>query len=300
MPGLRGSKRAMPDVVSPTVRRRRLAAELRRLRVRADMTVGQVARQLKWSPSKVSRYELAQSGLKPEEVQRLLDLYGVASDRRQELLSLAHEAEQKGWWEEYSDVLHDEYIEIIGMEAEATSESSWHLGLVPGLLQTEAYARYVNGQGQAFELVPPGQLERSVQVRMKRQELLRRDPPLHFSAVIDESVLLRQIADPQTMRGQLKWLAEAAQLPSVSLRILKLNQRTPFMISPFDILRFGADSDTSLSDVVWVENLTTAVYFEDETESYRFGRVFELLFDKALSTADSIDLITRTAERVWG
>jgi hypothetical protein len=153
---------------SPTVRRRRLAAELRRLR--GARTGGAVAKTLGWSPAKISRYELGQSSFPLDEVEKLLDFYEVAEPRRGQLLALAAEANQRGWWEDYADALTPEYMEFLGLETEATATSEWHLGVIPGLLQTEEYARQIHLSFQRAVPTPPGLIEQRIQVRMARQE----------------------------------------------------------------------------------------------------------------------------------
>src|SRR5262245_56487571 len=128
---------------SPTVRRRRLAAELREIRESKGRSGETVATALKWSPSKISRYERAKTGLRPKEVERLLDYYQITGPRREMLLALAADAAQKGWWEDFSDVLYEDYQQFIGLEHEAASIAIWHVDVVPGLLQTEEYARNI-------------------------------------------------------------------------------------------------------------------------------------------------------------
>src|SRR5258708_7941089 len=130
----------MPTSGSPTVRRRRLAAELRSLRPTTGKTADEVGIALCWSKAKVSRYELARSGLKPADVARLLDFYGVQGSHRERLLTLAEEATHKGWWEAYSDILTEGHLAFIGLEAEAKSVLEWQISVIPGLLQTERYA----------------------------------------------------------------------------------------------------------------------------------------------------------------
>jgi transcriptional regulator with XRE-family HTH domain len=174
----------MPDYGSPTVRRRRLAAELRRLRDLSGKTGDQVAEELGWSPSKVSRYELARTGLKPPDVRKLLDLYQVDAPHRDELLALATEAARKGWWEAYSDTLPEEYAALIGLEAEASSASQWMVEGVPGLLQTEEYAREVSSGYQRVAAIAPVQMERRLEARLARQQVLNRDPPFELSVVL--------------------------------------------------------------------------------------------------------------------
>src|SRR5215470_11356260 len=126
---------------SPTVRRRRLAAELREIRESKGKSGDAVAAALHWSPSKISRYERAKTGLQPREVERLLDFYEITGSRRALLLSLAEDAAQKGWWEQFADGLSADYQQFIGLEHEASAIAVWHVDVVTGLLQTESYAR---------------------------------------------------------------------------------------------------------------------------------------------------------------
>src|ERR1700728_5210608 len=159
---------------SPTVRRRRLASELRQIREAKGKSGDSVAAALKWSPSKISRYERARTGLRPREVERLLDYYEITGSRRTLLLALAEDAAQKGWWEEFADTLSEDYQQFIGLEHEATSIAVWHVDVVTGLLQTEAYARHIIGSYSRVEPVAPGMIGRLVRVRQQRQQVLNR------------------------------------------------------------------------------------------------------------------------------
>jgi hypothetical protein len=285
---------------SPTVRRRRLAAELRRLR--GTRTGGEVAKALAWSPAKISRYELGQTNFPPDEVEKLLDFYRVSEPRRSQLLTLAAEAGRRGWWEEYSDVLAQEFMEFIGLEAEADSMAHWQVGVIPGLLQTEEYARQLNIGYRSVIPTPPGVLERLVQVRLIRQELLNRDPPLRLSVVLDESVLLRRIGDEGLMNAQLQHLARVAELPNVDLRVLPLNRETSLVAESFAILSFGSlpsDMAGKLADVVSTEGVTSELYVEGESDTYLYRLVFQGLVSAALPPTDSQHLIRHTAERAW-
>jgi transcriptional regulator with XRE-family HTH domain len=286
---------------SPAVRRRRLAAELRRLR--GGRTGTEVARALGWSPSKVSRYEQGRSTLLLEEVSKLLDFYGVADPERDLLLSLARDAGQRGWWEDYADALPEEYIAFISLEAEAISVAHLQVEIVPGLLQTEKYATQLLIGYQNVVPIPPGVIERRVRVRMIRQEALVRDPPLRLSAVIDESVLLRSIGGREIMHAQLLHLAKAADLPNVELHVLPLSTDRSLMAGSFAILSFGPDPSygrAMLRDVVSTEGMQSEMYIEGETDTYVYRRVFQSLVEESLSPAESQDLIRRTAEEVWG
>lgn len=284
---------------SPTVRRRRLAAELRRLREQDGRTGDEVAAAIDWSPSKISRYELARSGLKPAEVEKLLDQYGVVGRHREQLLELANEATRKGWWEDYADAVQAEYLEFIGLEEEASSVSHWQTEVVPGLLQTEEYATQIQLGYQKVVPIPPRVVERRVQIRMIRQQVLTRDQPTQLSVVLDESVLRRKFGDRRVMREQLERLAAAAELPSVTLRVLPLDANHSVAVSSFVIFRFGSEHETSLHDVVSTEQLRSEIYVEGEEDTYELRRAFARLAEESLTPAESQDLIVRTAQRTW-
>ena len=292
----------MAASASPTVRRRRLAAELRRLR--GNRTGGAVARALGWSPAKISRYELGQTSFPLDEVEKLLDFYGLAEPRRSQLLALAEEASQRGWWEGYGDALTPEYTEFLGLEAEATAAWEWHLGVVPGLLQTEEYARQIHLSFQRAVPTPPGVIQQRIHVRMARQKVLTsREPPLDFSAVLDEAVILRKMGSGELMYRQLQHLVEMADLPNVDLRILPLASGPTPVNDSFIVYSFGAsapaDGTSMLHNVVWVENVKSQFYVDDETDTYNFSLVFKSLQEAALPSADSKRFILGTAERIW-
>ena len=290
----------MPSSGSPTVRRRRLAAELRRLR--DNRKAGEIARAIGWSPSKISRAESGRDSLPPEEIEKLIDYYGVAEPLRGLLLALAEDAVQRGWWEDYADILKPQYMEFVGLEDEAVSCHYWQADVVPGLLQTEDYARQLNIAYQRVDpTVPPSVGERFLRVRMRRQQRLTLAPVLQLSAVIDEAVLLRRIGNPDVMRGQLRRLIEVAALPNVDLRILPLNQHSGLATGAFNILRFGAAGEAGgiMGDVVGTEALATEFYVEGETDTHLYSLFFQSLHDAALSPDDSRELIMSTAKRPW-
>jgi len=284
---------------SPTVRRRRLASELRRLRGGRTGTV--VAKALGWSPAKVSRYELGQGTFPLEEIEKLLDYYGVTDPRRAQLLALAVEANERAWWYDYADALTPEYMEFIGLEAEAASEWEWQLAAVPGLLQTGEYAQAVHSAHQQAILKRPGVFDRRVAVRMIRQQVLTtRNPPLELSVVIDQSVLLRKVGSRKVMAGQLRHLAEMARLPNVDLRILPLESETSLMADSFVLFGFSPEHETpKLGDVVTTEGIEISLYIDGESDTYTFRLFFRALADAALSPDDSRELILETARRLW-
>jgi transcriptional regulator with XRE-family HTH domain len=283
---------------SPTVRRRRLAAELRGIRESKGKSGDTVAAALKWSPSKISRYERARTGLRPREVERLLDYYEITGPRRALLLGLAEDAAQKGWWEEFTVSLSEDYKQFIGLEHEATAMAIWHVDVVTGLLQTEEYARHIIGSYSRVEPVAPGMIGRLVRVRMRRQQVLDRDG-LQLSVVLDESVLKRRIGDEAVMYDQLQRLAKEADRPNLTLQILPLDAQHSVFGESFVIFGFGQDADAMLQDVVSTEHLRSGFTLEGERDTYLHRIAFQMLVDAALDPVASRKLILETAETYW-
>lgn len=284
---------------SPTVRRRRLAAELREIRESKGKSGDAVAAALKWSPSKISRYELARTGLKPREVERLLDYYEITGSRRTLLLELAEDATHKGWWEEYADSISADYRQFIGLEHEASSIAIWHVEVVAGLLQTEAYARHIISSYSQVEPIAPGMIERLVKVRMQRQRVLGPERELQLSIVLDESVLRRRVGSDVVMREQLQRLAHEADRPNVTLRILPLDVQHTIFGESFVLFRFGPDNDAMLRDVVCTEHLRNDFSVEGERETYLHRLAFQMLADASLDAASSRALVLKTADSHW-
>jgi transcriptional regulator with XRE-family HTH domain len=284
---------------SPTVRRRRLAAELREIRESKGKSGDAVAAALRWSPSKISRYERARTGLQPREVERLLDYYQISGSRRALLLELAEDASHKGWWEEYADGLSADYQQFIGLEHEASSIAIWHVDVVTGLLQTQGYARHIISSYTRVEPVPPGMVERLVRVRMRRQQVLDREPGLTLSVVLDESVLKRRVGDESVMYEQLQRLACEADRPNLTLQILPLDAQHTIFGESFVIFSFGPHSDAMLHDVVSAEHLRSGFSVEGERDTYLHRIAFQMLVDMSLDPASSKALILETAEKHW-
>ena len=283
---------------SPTVRRRRLAAELRGIRESKGKSGDAVAAALKWSPSKISRYERARTGLRPREVERLLDYYQITGPRRALLLALAEDATQKGWWEDFADTLSEDYQQFIGLEHEATAIAIWHVDVVAGLLQTEAYAKHIISSYSRVEPIAPGMIGRMVRVRMQRQQVLNRDG-LQLSVVLDESVLQRRIGDDSVMYEQLQRLAREADRPNLTLQILPLAAQHTVFGESFVIFGFGEDSDAMLQDVVSTEHLRSGFTLEGERETYLHRIAFQMIAQASLDPAASRALILETAESHW-
>jgi len=283
---------------SPTVRRRRLAAELRGIRESKGKSGDTVAAALKWSPSKISRYERARTGLRPREVERLLDYYEITGPRRALLLGLAEDAAQKGWWEEHADSLSEDYKQFIGLEHEATSMAIWHVDVVTGLLQTEEYARHIIGSYSRVEPVAPGMVGRLVRVRMRRQQVLNRDG-LELLVVLDESVLKRRIGDESVMYDQLQRLVKEADRPNLTLQVLPLDAQHSVFGESFVIFGLGQDADAMLQDVVSTEHLRSGFTLEGERDTYLHRIAFQMLSEASLDQVASRALILETAESYW-
>jgi transcriptional regulator with XRE-family HTH domain len=290
----------VPERGSPSVRRRRLAAELRRLRERAGFTGEQVAERLGWSGSKVSRIETSKLGVKEEDLLLLLELYHVEEARRSEVLDLARAPARPESVDNAAVAAYPAgYAQFAYAEAEATRIWDWEPQVVPGLLQTESYAREVmRGWFTMFSL-PPAELETRVAARMARRQLLTRDQPPHFSTVIDESVILRRFGDNAVMRQQLERLAESSSLPNVEVRVLPLGGYHPIGAGTFIYMQFPQQHRVSFHDIVTVEQLDREHLIEEVTDTNRYRVAFERLVSEALEPDESRDLVLRVAEEIW-
>jgi transcriptional regulator with XRE-family HTH domain len=295
----RGRDAAMAMPGSPTVRRRRLAAELRAIRESRGKSGDNVAAALKWSPSKISRYELARTGLKVPEVEKLLDYYEITGSRRAHLLELARDAARKGWWDDFTDELSPDYQQFIGFEHEAVSIAIWHVEVIPGLLQTQAYARHIIANYGLIEPIAPGMIERLVRIRMQRQQVLTRESPAQLSVVLDESSLRRRVGDERVMYDQLTYLAELADRPNIAIRILPLDAPHTVLGPAFVIMHFGSFSDALPQDVVASEQLKNVFTVEGEQETHLHRLVYQSLVTTSLEAAASRTLILETAESCW-
>jgi transcriptional regulator with XRE-family HTH domain len=278
----------------PTVRRRRLAAELRRLRDRAELTLEEAAGQLGWSITKVSRIETSRVGVQPDDLKRMLDLYGVEGERRNGLISLARAARTKGWWDAYADSLPSDYANYISLEADASALRCYDVQTVNGLLQTEDYARAVILPG-LLALYPPAEVERRAEVRHTRQRLLARDTdPLRFWTVIDEAALRRVVGSEEIMRAQCAHLLKMAWLPNVTIQVLPDTAGAhPAMSGQFVIMEFSERHDPA---VVSIETMTSNLYVENDAAVYRYTLAFDHLRALALGPQESTALIARLAE----
>src|SRR6202034_3131919 len=267
----------------PTARRRRLALELRRLREAARLTCEEVAEHLECSASKISRVETGRVSVSPRDVRDMLELYGVPADQRESLRQLARDSRQKGWWHAYSDTMQPQMATYIGLESAASEIRIYEVSLIPGLLQTEDYARAVIRAGMVNS--PAEDIERRVSLLMARQPAVVRDDPPKVWAVLDEAALRRRVGGSGLMRLQLEHLLAQAALPNVAVQLIPFaGGAHPAMGRPFIILVFPERVDT---DVVYLEDLTSALYLEDVAEVDRYNVFFNHLRAPALSLDDA-------------
>jgi transcriptional regulator with XRE-family HTH domain len=243
----------------PTVLRMLLGAQLRRLREGRGLSREEAGYEIRGSESKISRMELGRVGFKERDVADLLTLYGVTDQaERAALLGLAREANTPGWWHRYGDVLQNWFQSYVGLEAAASLIRTYEIQFIPGLLQTEDYARAVIRLGH--ESASPAEFERRVRLRMDRQQVVTRPDASRFWAVVDEAALRRPIGGPEVMRAQLESLIEITKQPNVRLQVLPFSAGGHAATGgAFSILRFP---DQDLPDVVYVEQLTSALYLD--------------------------------------
>ena len=281
-------------------RRRRLAAELRRLREHVGLAEDQATERLGWqSNSKLSRIELGKSGVKQADLQSLLDLYKVTGTHRAELIALAEESHKSGQFQSASMRLPREQIAFLQAEADAESIWIWEPLIVPGLLQTENYTRsLLQAWVDRFSL-PSGEVNRRIEARRARQEVLTRDPPVQLSAVMDEAVLRRRIGDAAVMHEQLRRLIALSELPHIEVRILPLNGEHLVGTGSFNYLRFRQIHTVSLNDFVAFEHLMGMDEVEDESDVHQYKVVFESLMNNALRSDEARARITAVANEVW-
>jgi transcriptional regulator with XRE-family HTH domain len=284
------ARRSNPDQ-NPTLRGRRLAMELQRRREATGMSREEVARQLEWSTSTLFRIETGRSRPQPGNVRVLLELYGVTGPERDGLIQLTRDARQPGWWHSFRDVLLNPYEVYIGLEAGAASIRNFEPIVVPGLLQTENYARatFRNGPRE----LDRDEVERRVEVRMARQKILTREDRPRLWAVIDEAVVRRVVGGTEVMRGQLRHLVDAAQQGKTTVQVVPYRAGAHAgTTGPFVILDFHEAPDPT---VVYVETLAGDIYLEERSDVNRYTLAFDRLVAAALHPDDSVQLIEQAA-----
>ncbi len=283
----------MPVRPSPTVRRRRLRYELRRLRSEHGLTIEQVQEasggDIK-APS-ISRWENGERSVRPTDLRLLLDIYDVHGERREALLTLSRQSKERGWWQSYASAIPEWFQVYVGLEAEASSIHVYDSELVGGLLQTPDYYRAFLGTAPAA--ADDEEAERKVAVRLARQERLTGDDPPEYWAVLNEAVIRRVVGGASVMREQLSHIAEMARLPYVNVQVLPFGAGVhPAMDGAFRILGFPESTDP---DVVYLENQAGSLYLEEEAEIDRYARMFSHLMAKALDPEESRRMIARLA-----
>lgn len=279
---------------SPTVRRRRLARELARLREAAGLTIEQAAEAAGISMSHLSRVERAQVGIRLPAVKVLLSVYDADPETRAYLIGIAKDATQRGWWHKYAGWIPLHYATFIGFEAEADQMWNYEPMAVPGLLQTEAYARAMFHAGASR--LTDEEIAKRVEVRLQRQEILRRSEPPRFWFILDEAVVRRQVGGPGVHADQLDHLVEVAKLPHVDIQVL------PFTLGAHAgapgslvVLQFSEPTDPP---VVYLETMVGDLYPEGEDEVEGAILAFDRLRATALSPDQSVALIQQAAKEL--
>jgi transcriptional regulator with XRE-family HTH domain len=280
----------------PTVRRRMLGLEMRKLRDGCGLSSEEVAERMGWHPTKMGRLETGRSGLKAHELSGLLDVYEVEDAVAREALSeLSRQGKLRVWWSPYSDVLAQRYSSYIAFEAEAVSARNYQASLIPGLLQTPEYARAITRA-----IRPDSSVEKVnalVDVRLARQNAtLAREEPLKLWAIVDESVVRRVVGGTAAMRKQLRHLLEASEQPHITLQVLPFKAGAHAgLLGSFVLLDFPIRGDL---DVVYVEGHTSSLYLERDDDLADYGRAFDLLRASAEDVEPSRDLIAKIAEEL--
>ena len=276
-----------------------LGAQLRRLRESAGITRDDAGYHIRASGSKISRLELGRVSFKERDVIDLLELYGVVdSAERDKLIQLTKEANAVPWYQKFQDVVPDWFHVYVGLEEAAQLIRVYEVQFVPGLLQTEGYARQIIDSYDRVEPIAPSQVTRLVRVRLRRQQVLDRIG-LKISVVLDESVLLRRIGTDLVMYDQLQRLARECERPNMTLQILPLDAQHTVIGESFVLFGFEADGDAVLQDVVSTEQMRSGFILEGERETHLHRVAFRTLTEAALSPADSRKLILETAESRW-
>jgi transcriptional regulator with XRE-family HTH domain len=273
--------------------RRKLGIELRRLREQVKMTADEAAEQLELSASTISRSETGKVNVHPRDVDAMLRIYGLTDERKREaLLALARKSRERGWWHAYRNVLAPDVVSHISIEDGANQIRSFQTMLVPGLLQTADYSRAVAAIFPRPE--PPEVVEQQVEIRQRRQEILRRpdSEPVHI--ILDESALRRPIGGAQVMRAQLDHLLELAQGSSVVLQVIEYRVGAYAGLGgPFTLYGFAEPMDLA---IVHVENQQSFFLIEDENDIRQYEVVFQRVHKSALPVSETSDLVKQIAE----
>lgn len=280
---------------SPTMRRRRLAADLRQLRQEANLTIDDVAARLKWQSSKISRVETRKIGINTLDLRKLLDVYEI-TDRaqREALIELARRATERGWWQAYGTAIPSEYATLIGLEEEASLIRSYEPELIPGLLQTEAYARAVIRACRPKDT--SDEIDRRVEVRLARQQILANDDPPRVRIVLSEGAVRRRVGGAEVMREQLLHLATNRDRSNVMIQVLPFSAgEHPAMVGSFAILDFPEVFDLG---AVYIENMASAMTLEKASDLEMYADAFEQVQAQALGPKESRDMLKSLAQEL--
>ncbi len=272
----------------PTLLRILLGSQLRQLRESKGVTREEAGYTIRASGSKISRMELGRVGFKQRDVADLLTLYGVVNaDERASLLAMVEEANAPGWWHRYSDILPTWFQSYIGLEASATLIRCYEVQFIPGLLQTEEYSRAVVKLGHGR--LPPDEVERRVSLRRQRQKILARPGPVRLWAVLDEAALRRPIGGRDVMRSQLEHLLSMISAPNITVQVIPFASGGHAAFGgAFTLLRFR---DPQMSDVVYTEQLTGALYVDRREDVDRYLEAMERLCVDAFPPARTADVL---------
>ncbi|MEV5369457.1 helix-turn-helix transcriptional regulator [Streptomyces albogriseolus] len=270
---------------SPTARRRRLSIELKKLREKSALTCAQVGQALDWSGSKVNRMETGSGRVQPSDVDALCRFYGTSDELREFLKSLAREAKTRGWWQVHGAGVPEWFNIYIGLEQDASTLRQYQCEVLPGLMQTEAYARELHTTGAHMSAED---IDRAVRVRLERQEMLTRPDAPEAWFVVNEGAVRNVIGDREIMREQLERILETTELPSVTLQVLHFDSGTYPATGSFTMLGFPAPEDP---DLVYRDGITDAVYLEGEHHVREYTRAFDGLRAAALSPQRSTRLV---------
>jgi len=281
--------------VNPTVRRRRLGQELRRLRELKGMTAEEVAERLLVSQSKISRLENGRRSISQRDVRDLCGVYEVEDHRIVDsLMQMAKDSRQQGWWHSFGDIPYSVYI---GLETDAASLRVYDPQVVPGLLQTRSYAEALI-QGALPEATPTD-IEKRVQVRLRRQErIAAEENPLRLWAVLDEAAVRREVGSKQVMIEQLEYLLEMSQLPHVTVQLIPFQMGAhPGVSGQYAILEFPDAADSS---VVYIEGVTSDLYLEKAQDVQKYAVMYEHLRAQALNVDQTREFLAEVAKDYAG
>lgn len=273
-----------------TPKARRLGAALREARTDAGLGVRELANRLGKDHSLVSRYERGQRAPKPEDVATILGILGVNGERREEILALARGTDDRRWVAASLPELQQQLAALIDFEGEATSIVDMAPLLVPGLLQTSAYARAIMTRAE----VPPSEIGTRVAVRIGRSDVLKRESPVQLTALIGDPVLRQRVGGPAVMAEQLRHLARLAELPNVDLRVIPGDSDWhPGLEGPFSVMDFEEESP-----IVHLENRRSALFLHEDDDVAAYREAVAMVLREAMSPDDSSALIAREAERI--